>query len=74
MNKGGLAVLSLLIGLVAGILVGYGLFAGNAPKPARPEAQHYYYRMNDSTVVRHTISVSDSGLSHEVDTLMVERR
>jgi hypothetical protein len=74
MDKTGLVILSLLIGLVAGILIGYGLFTDRSTKPVHADPQHYYYRMNDSTVVRHTISVSDSGLSHTVDTLAVEPR
>jgi hypothetical protein len=74
MNKPGLAILSMLIGLVAGILVGYMLFAAKTPKPSLPEPQHYYYRLSDSTMVRHTISVSDSGLNHNVDTVTVESR
>jgi len=74
MNKPGVAVLSMLIGLVSGILVGYGLFTDKTPRPSLPDPQHYYYRLNDSTLVRHTISVSDSGLNHTVDTLAVESR
>jgi len=74
MNRLALAILGTLIGLVVGILLGYGLFANKTPKSSTPEVQHYYYRMNDSTMVRHTISVSDSGLSHKVDTIAVEQR
>ncbi len=74
MNKFGLAVLGALIGLVAGIVIGYALFTEKAPKATASDVQHYYYRVGDSTVVRHTISVSDSGLNHTVDTLTVERR
>jgi hypothetical protein len=74
MNKYSLAVLGTLIGLAVGILVGYGLFAHTAPKSLPSEPQHYYYRLNDSMVIRHTISVSDSGLHHQVDTVAVETR
>jgi hypothetical protein len=74
MNKYALAVLGTLIGLALGILVGYGLFAQATPKPFPSAPQHYYYRLNDSMVIRHTISVSDSGLNHRVDTVAVETR
>jgi hypothetical protein len=74
MNKYGIAVLGTLIGVAVGILVGYGLFANSTPKPFPSQPQHYYYRLNDSTVVRHTISVTDSGLHHKVDTVAVEVR
>ncbi len=74
MNKLGLVVLGTLLGLVFGIMIGYAIFTEKSPKPLPPEAQHYYYRLSDSTMVRHTISVSDSGLNHTVDTLAVEQR
>ena len=74
MNKFGLMVLGTLIGLVVGVVLGYALFTEKTPKQSLPEAQHYYYRLNDSTMVRHTISVSDSGLDHRIDTPAVEQR
>lgn len=74
MNRLGLAVLGTLIGLAVGIVIGYGLFTEKAPKPVLPEAHHYYYRLSDSTMTRHTISVTDSGVSHTIDTLAVGQR
>jgi hypothetical protein len=74
MNKLAVAVLSTLIGLVVGILVGYGLFGGKTSNRSVPDPQHYFYRLNDSLIVRHTISVSDSGLDHKIDTVVVEPR
>jgi hypothetical protein len=74
MDKTGLVIISLFIGVVVGLLIGYGLFTDRTPKAVQAEPQYYYYRMNDTTVVRHTINVSDSGLSHKVDTLLVEQR
>lgn len=74
MNKLGLAILGSLIGLAVGIVIGYALFTEKAPKPVLPETQHYYYRLRDSTMTRHTISVTDSGVSHTIDTLTVGQR
>ncbi len=74
MNRLGLAVLGTLIGLAVGIVLGYVLFTAKSPKPVLPEAQQYYYRLGDSTITRHTIGVTDSGVSHTIDTLTVERR
>ncbi len=75
MNRLGLPLLGALIGLVAGIVIGYALFTEKAATPVpRPEVQHFYYRLSDSTVARHTISVTDSGLSHIIDTLAVGQR
>jgi hypothetical protein len=74
MNRLGLAVLGTLIGLVVGIVIGRVFFTEKTAKPVLPEVQHYYYRLSDSTVARHTISVTDSGLSHIIDTLAVGQR
>ena len=74
MNKYAIAILGTLIGLALGIIVGYGLFANAIPKPFPSAPQHYYYRLNDSMVIRHTISVTDSGLNHKIDTVAVEAR
>ncbi len=74
MNRLGLAVLGTLIGLVVGIVIGRVFFTEKAPKPVLPEVQHYYYRLGDSTITRHTISVTDSGVSHVIDTLTVGQR
>ncbi len=76
MNRLGLPLLSALIGLAVGIVAGYALFTEKTarPAPAAPEVQQYYYRLSDSTITRHTISVTDSGLSHTIDTLAVGRR
>lgn len=74
MNRLGLAVLGTLIGLAVGIVIGYAVFTEKTAKPVPPEAQHYYYRLSDSTMTRHTISVTDSGVSHTIDTLTVGQR
>ncbi len=74
MNKLGLPVLGTLIGLAVGIVIGRALFTEKAPKPVLPDVQHYYYRLSDSTITRHTISVTDSGVSHDIDTLTVGQR
>jgi hypothetical protein len=74
MSKPGLSILSMLIGLAAGILVGYLIFTHSAPEPPAPDAQHFYYRLNDSMIARHTISVSESLLGHDVDTVAIELR
>lgn len=74
MNRLGLAVLGALIGLVVGIVIGNVFFTDKSPKPVLPDVQHYYYRLSDSTMARHTISVTDSGLDHRIDTIDVEQR
>ncbi len=74
MSKLGLSILSMLIGFVAGILVGYVIFTHSAPEPSAPDAQHFYYRLNDSMIARHTICVSESLLDHNVDTVAIELR
>jgi hypothetical protein len=38
------------------------------------EKEHYYYRLTDTTVVRHTVSASDSGVIHTLDTIAVSDR
>ncbi len=80
MGKTGLSFLFLLVGLVAGILVGDLIFRGNAPEPGAPVARqqtvphvdHFYYRLNDSMMARHTVGVSDSGLYHTIDTIAIQ--
>ncbi len=79
MSKSGIAFLSLCVGLIVGLLLGYLLFPSS--KPAVPEvslqtpdsstAQVYFYLLNDSTLSRHTISGSRSGVVHTVDTVSV---
>jgi hypothetical protein len=74
MNKPGVSILGILIGLVAGILIGYAVFRPGTAKQSVPDNRHFYYRLSDSTAVRHTIGVSDSGLIHKVDTIALEKR
>jgi hypothetical protein len=74
MNKLALSILSLLIGFVAGILISYIMFVPSPPKRSFPENQYFYYRLSDSTAARHTIGLSDSGLIHKVDTIVLEKR
>jgi hypothetical protein len=74
MNKLGLSILSVLLGFAIGILTGYAIFKDGKPAPTIPASEQYYYRLNDTTAIRHTISSSDSGVVHKVDTLEVLNR
>jgi hypothetical protein len=70
-NKTSVSLLSIILGFIAGILTGYAVFTAKSPAPRSVEKEHYYYRLNDTTVVRHTISASDSGVIHALDTIAV---
>ena len=74
MNKTGVSLLSVILGFVVGILTGYEVFATKTPAPRSVEKEHYYYRLTDTTVVRHTVSASDSGVIHTLDTIAVSDR
>lgn len=90
MGRTGLVLLNLVIGLVVGLLLGYAFFHGsNQPQQtqhqqegmshdtdvsAPADSQHYYYRLSDTTISRHTVSGSGDDLHHRVDTLKVQPR
>jgi hypothetical protein len=74
MSKLGVSILSMIVGLAIGVLVGRTLFKDSPPKSWAPDTQHYYYHLNDSMAVRHTISISEGRLVHKVDTVAVESR
>ena len=74
MNKPGLLILGIVLGFVVGILSGYAIFKEGKPGPSIPAGEQYNYRLNDTTAVRHTISVSDSGVVHKLDTIAVLNR
>jgi hypothetical protein len=74
MSKPVLAIFCLIIGLTAGILLGYALFKPGPPPPVQSHPTHYYYHLNDSTLARHTIDDSGSRILHTVDTIRVYTR
>jgi hypothetical protein len=74
MSKLALSLLSLLCGLAVGVLLGYALFSHRAPLVSSPNAEHFFYQLSDSTIARHTVSVSNGRLEHTVDTLTVHTR
>ena len=74
MTKLAASVLSLVIGLVIGFLAGFVLLGQRATSPPVEDARHFYYQLNDSTIVRHTITGSGAGVKHTVDTLAVQTR
>lgn len=78
MSKLGLSLVSMLIGLTVGLFLGHALFTKSAETPpllpAPPGNQEFYYRLNDSMMARHTISVSDSGPSHSIDTVEIQTK
>ena len=79
MSKTGLFLLSLCGGIVIGLLLGYQFF--HRPETATPPVvsgpadtsgtHQYFYRLNDSLVVRHTVSGSDDQVVHHKDTIVV---
>jgi len=82
MNRLGYYFLSICAGLVAGLLLGYVFFhdPGTSSLSLNPDRadtsanRQYFYRLNDSLVARHTVSSSDSGVIHHVDTVAVESK
>jgi hypothetical protein len=74
MSKPVLAIFCLIIGLTAGILLGYVLFKPGPSAPVLSKPMHYYYHLNDSTLARHTIDDSGSRVTHTVDTIRVYAR
>ena len=71
MNKLAVAIAGMLVGLIVGVLIGYALFEHGAPTPTASDTRHFYYRLNDSVITRHTISHSGNRLNHIVDTLTI---
>jgi len=80
MSKPGLFLLSICAGIVIGLLLGYSFFHDSGtkspPSPAGhtdPSGTHqYFYRLSDSLAARHTVSSSDSGVVHRVDTVAIQ--
>ncbi len=67
MNRIVLSIASLAIGFGLGYLAGFSSSRQPAARPA--ELRSFYYRLNDSTVVRHTIRGSADSLQHGIDTI-----
>ncbi len=82
MSRSGIALLSLCVGLVVGLLLGYVLFqqgertaaAVTVQSPDSAGARVYFYLVNDSTLSRHTISSAGGAVAHAVDTVAVSWR
>ncbi len=74
MNKAALIILGIAIGAVIGILAGKECFSPSATAPAPPDVHQYYYRLNDSTIARHTVTLQDSSVTHRVDTLALDAK
>jgi len=82
MSKLGLFLLSICAGIVIGLLLGYTFFhhSGTTPPSAaagRTDSSgtyEYFYHLNDSLAARHTVSGSESGVLHHVDTVAIEPR
>lgn len=74
MSKVGVSIVAALVGLAVGVFAGYLLFSRSTPEPSAAAARPFYYRLNDSMIVRHTISVSENKLGHRVDTVAIESR
>lgn len=72
MNKLALSIICILVGFVAGIITGNAIRGNGEPQPLMSHPSHFYYWLNDSTIVRHAISGSDGSMVHRVDTLLVE--
>ncbi len=74
MTKPVVSIVSLAVGAVIGFLAANALQSRRAPEHPTGDAQHFYYRLNDTTIVRHTISGRGPGLSHVVDTIALQPR
>ncbi len=82
MSKPGLFLLSICAGIVIGLLLGYTFFHGAGAKPPSAStdpidtsrANEYFYRLSDSLAARHTVSGSESGVAHHVDTVAIETK
>lgn len=74
MNKTGLFILGIVIGALIGILAGKELFPPSAKTPVLPDVHQYYYRLNDSTIARHVVTLQDSSVTHRVDTIALDTK
>ena len=57
-----------------GVLAGKEFLPPAAKAPAPPDIHHYYYRLDDSTIARHTVTLQDSSVTHRVDTLALDTK
>lgn len=71
MNKLAVGILGMLVGLIAGVFVGYAIFQHGTPIHAVSDTGYFYYRLNDSVITMHTISRSGGKVNHTVDTLKI---
>jgi len=80
MSKTGVFLLSFCAGIVVGLLLGYQFF--HRPETISPsgftryadssDTHQYFYRLNDSLATRHTVSGSNSGVVHHIDTVAID--
>ena len=74
MNKTGLFILGIAIGAAAGIVAGKQWPTPGTAPSAPPDVHQYYYRLNDSTIARHVVTLQDSSVTHRVDTIALDAR
>ena len=74
MGKPLISIASLMLGLAGGVFLGATFFSRAEPGPAPTQAKQFYYRLTDSTVVRHTVSLSGGDVQHTIDTIAVVPR
>jgi hypothetical protein len=80
MSKTGVFLLSFCTGITIGLLLGYQFF--HRPETISPSVStrfadssgthQYFYRLNDSLAARHTVSGSDTGVVHRIDTVAID--
>ena len=69
MNKVSLSILSIIVGFVLGLVIEYIVVPRPDPKTSLPEGRSFHYRLDDSTIARHTIRSAEAGLVHSIDTI-----
>ena len=74
MGKPLISIASLTLGLAAGVFLGATFFPRAEPGPAPAQAKQFFYRLTDSTIVRHTVSLSGGEVQHTLDTIAVTLR
>lgn len=74
MGKPLISIVSLTLGLASGVYLGATFFPRTEPAPAPSLAKQFYYRLTDSTIVQHTVSLSGGEVHHVLDTVALTPR
>ncbi len=69
MKKLSVSIVCIVIGFAVGVVFGYHYFEQPARESHTPEVRSFYYLLNDSTIVRHSIRAIDGSVEHSVGTI-----